>query len=249
MRLKDQRVLVVGASSGLGRVVGISLAGEGAHVALAGRRGELVKAAAEEAGDRAFWLTCDVRDATSCQAAVDDAVAHMGGLDVLVYTVAVDILVHLKDVDSAAWADAFATNVTGANLMTQAALPHLRTSHGKAVYFSSQAGPYSKPWPALGVYGVTKAALERLVDSWRVENPDIAFTRLVVGPTLGDSVVPSQFGSKWDPELAAEMMSIWTEWSLNDGLISAEDLVATVTHILTLNALVPVVTLLPRAPQ
>jgi NAD(P)-dependent dehydrogenase (short-subunit alcohol dehydrogenase family) len=249
MPLKDQRVLVVGASSGLGRVVGLSLASQGAQVALAARRGELVKAAAVEAGEGALGLTCDVRDPASCQAAVDAAVAHLGGLDVLVYTVAVDILVHLKDVEAADWAEAFAANVTGANMITQAALPHLKASHGKAVYLSSQAGPYSKPWAGLGVYGVTKAALERLVDSWRVEHPDIAFTRLVVGPTLGDSVVPSQFGTTWDPAMAAEAMSVWTEWSFSDGFISPEDLAATVIHVLTLNALVPVVTLLPRAPQ
>jgi NAD(P)-dependent dehydrogenase (short-subunit alcohol dehydrogenase family) len=249
MPLKDKRVLVVGASSGLGRVVGLSLAGQGAYVAMAARRGELVKAAAAEAGDKALGLTCDVTDSASCQAAVDEAVAYMGGLDVVVYTVALDLLVHLKDVDSSAWANAFATNVTGANLITQAALPHLKASHGKAIYFSSHAGPYSKPWPGLAVYGVTKAALERLVDSWRAEHPDIAFTRLVVGPALGDAVVPSQFGTRWDPALTAEAMGAWTEWSMNDGLISTADLAATVTHVLSVDALVPVVTLLPRAPQ
>jgi len=74
---------------------------------------------------------------------------------------------------AAGWADCAA----GA----AAAIPHLTASAGKAVYLSSDAGSFGPPWPGLGAYGVSKAALERLVDAWRAEHPDVGFTCLIVG--------------------------------------------------------------------
>ena len=59
------------------------------------------------------------------------------------------------------------------------------------------------PWPGLGSYAVSKAALDKLVDAWRGEHPELGFTRLVVGECAGgegDSM--TEFASGWDAELA-----------------------------------------------
>ena len=71
----------------------------------------------------------------------------------------------------------FDTNVMGAALVTAAAVPHLSASGGTAVYLSSVSASLTPPWPGLGAYGVSKAALDKLVEAWRVEHPDIGFTR------------------------------------------------------------------------
>jgi NAD(P)-dependent dehydrogenase (short-subunit alcohol dehydrogenase family) len=245
-RLDGKRVLLVGGSTGLGRAVGISLAAEGAHVAFAARRHDKVQAAAEIAGNGAVGLACDVTDAASCQAVVDDAVERLGGLDALVYTVAYDVLVRMRDADETDWANAFATNVTGASLLTRAAIPHLEASRGKVVYFSSMSGPYGEPWQGLGVYGATKAALERLADSWQAEHRSVSFTRLVVGVAIADADAPSQFGSAWDVDLATELMPTWTKMSTTGDMVSTADLCQTMVTILAVNAALPVVAILPR---
>src|SRR5687768_3681854 len=125
MGLEGSRVLVVGASSGIGRVLGLQAAAAGASVAFAARRRELVDSAAAEAGGGSVGLVCDVRDEASCAAVVADAVAALGGIDAVVYATAIDVLVRIADAPASVWADTFATNVFGAGLITAAALPHL----------------------------------------------------------------------------------------------------------------------------
>src|SRR4051812_5269228 len=112
------RAVVVGASSGLGRAIGIGLAARGARVALLARRRERLDAAATEAGSEAIAIACDVCDEASCRAAIAEAATRLGGIDALVYATGVGPLARLVDTDAATWRYAFDTNVTGASLVT-----------------------------------------------------------------------------------------------------------------------------------
>ncbi len=165
------RTVVVGASSGLGRCIGIGLTQRGAETVLMARRLERLEAAAKEAGPGTLAVECDVTSAESCQAAIDAAVAHLGGIDALVYTPAIGPLASLVDTDADTWRRVFDTNVIGAALMTSAAIPHLTASEGVAVYLSSVSASLTPPWPGLGAYAVSKAALDKLVEAWRAEHP------------------------------------------------------------------------------
>ena len=156
------RAVIVGASSGLGRCIGIGLAQRGAQVALLARRRERLERAAREAGSGALAIECDVTDADSCRAAITAAARALGGIDALVYAPAVGHLARLVDIDADAWRRSFDTNVVGASLMTAAAIPHLTASGGRAVYLSSVSASVTPPWPGLGAYVVTKAALDKL---------------------------------------------------------------------------------------
>ncbi|BBY04686.1 hypothetical protein MNVI_00040 [Mycobacterium noviomagense] len=124
--------------------------------------------------DTALAIECDVTDEASCRSAVTAAADALGGIDNLVYTPAIGPLVRMVDTDAETWRRIFDTNVIGAALATAAAVPHLTASAGKAVYLSSDAGSFGPPWPGLGAYGVSKAALERLVEAWRAEHPTSA---------------------------------------------------------------------------
>ena len=106
------------------------------------------------------------------RSAIGAAADALGGIDNLVYTPAIGSVVRLVDTDAETWGRVFATNVTGAALATAAAIPHLTASAGKVVYLSSDAGTFGPPWPGLGAYGVSKAALERLIEAWRAEHPE-----------------------------------------------------------------------------
>ena len=77
------RAVVVGASSGLGRCIGIGLAQRGANVALLARRRGNLDDAAKEAGNGALAIACDVTDEASVRAAIADASAGLGGIDAL----------------------------------------------------------------------------------------------------------------------------------------------------------------------
>ena len=111
------RVAVVGGSSGLGRCIGIGLAQHGAQVALVARRQDRLVNAAKEAGNEAAAVVCDVTDAALPTGDVRGG-RRLGGLDALVYTTGMGVLAPLAEVTAEQWAQLFATNVTGASLVT-----------------------------------------------------------------------------------------------------------------------------------
>lgn len=244
------RVAVVGASAGLGRCIGIGLAAKGASVAFLARRLDRLTNAAKEAGNGAAAVACDVTDAASCQNAVAEVIDTFGRLDAVVYTTGMGILAPLSDVTGEQWANLFATNVTGASLITAAAAPHLAAAGGTAVYLSSLSASYSTPWPLLGAYAVTKAALDKLVEAWRIEHPNIGFTRLAVGDSFGgtgDS--QTEFNKNWDPKALDTAIRFWMENGfMQGGLVDADHLVDVVRSVLLCgnSSFIPYLTLAPR---
>jgi NAD(P)-dependent dehydrogenase (short-subunit alcohol dehydrogenase family) len=245
--LRNQRVLVVGASSGLGRVVGARLAAQGATVAFAARRRELVEAAAAEVGGAAIGVACDVRDSDSCDAAVAAVVDAFGGLDALVYCAGVGALRPLTEADADTWDHVLGTNVVGASLVTRACLPHLEASTGRALYFSSVSASLTPPWPGLGTYIVSKAALDKLVEAYAVEHPTVAFTRITMGDSGGgEGPEASQFSSSWDQEYFNEMLGVWFARGYVSGtVVDADELGRVVAAVLCTDATLSTVVVRP----
>jgi NAD(P)-dependent dehydrogenase (short-subunit alcohol dehydrogenase family) len=232
------RVVVIGASSGLGRCIGIDLARRGMRVALLARRKQRVEAAAKEAGNGAISIECDVTDETSARSGIAEAARALGGLDGLVYTPAIGPLVRMADIGAETWRRVFETNVIGAALVTAAAIEHLTASSGKAIYLSSISGSITPPWPGLGAYAVSKAALEKMVDAWRAEHPGVGFTRLIVGDCAGgEGDAMTEFNRGWDQDLAMKSYPVWLARGYMSGaLMPVEDLVEVVDTILNTNA-------------
>ena len=118
----------------------------------------------------------------------------------------------------------FSTNVTGAALITAAAVKHLEDSNGSAAYLSSVSASMTPPWPGLGAYAVSKAALDKLVEAWRAEHPSVGFTRLIVGECAGgEGESRSHFTDGWDEKLAAELFPIWIEHKYFSGSLIEVD--------------------------
>jgi NAD(P)-dependent dehydrogenase (short-subunit alcohol dehydrogenase family) len=245
-----KRVVVVGASTGLGRCIGIGLAQRGARVALMARSLDKLAEAAREAGNDALAIACDVTDAESSQAAIAEAAEGLGGIDTVVYAAAVGPLVRVKDADPATWRRAFDTNVVGASTVTAAALPHLTTSAGNVLYMSTTGASYTPPWPGLAVYQVTKAALERLADAWRVEHPGVNFTRVTIGECGGgQGDAQSHFLKAWDMNLMGELAPTWLARNyLGTVLIDVEHLVGMFEALVNAGSSLqmPAITLIPR---
>jgi NADP-dependent 3-hydroxy acid dehydrogenase YdfG len=101
--ISGRRILVVGASSGMGRAIAVSLGKSGARVALTGRRLERLEEAAAEVGDGALPLAHDVREASSTEAVVARAADALGGLDALIYCAGIGRLVMLADAGADVW--------------------------------------------------------------------------------------------------------------------------------------------------
>jgi len=245
-----KRVVVVGASTGLGRCIAIGLAKRGSRVALLARRKDKIDDAAVEAGGGAVAIACDVTDELSCTAAIAEAADAMGGIDTVIYAAAIGPLGRLQDADAATWRATFDTNVVGASLTTAAALPHLTASVGNMLFMSTTGSSYTAPWPGLGVYQVTKAALDRLVEAWRAEQPGIRFTRVTIGECGGgQGDAQSHFNVDWDREVAVQFAPTWFSRNLmSTALIDVEHLVEMFDGLVYAgeSMQVPSITLIPR---
>jgi NAD(P)-dependent dehydrogenase (short-subunit alcohol dehydrogenase family) len=246
------KTVVVGASSGLGRSIAVGLAQRGATVAILARRKERLDAAAREMGPGTLPVACDVTDEVSARSAIEEAASGLGGIDALVYATGIGPLARLAEVEASSWRRLFDTNVLGASLVTAAALPHLEASLGTAAYLSSTSASLTPPWPGLGAYTVSKAALNKLVEAWRAEHPRIGFTQVTVGDCAGgegDSM--TEFNAAWDPDLAAEVATEWmARHYLAGSLMDVEELVRVVDTLLRCgpSATIPTVAVVPRPP-
>jgi NAD(P)-dependent dehydrogenase (short-subunit alcohol dehydrogenase family) len=244
------RAIVVGASSGLGRCIAIGLGQRGAKLAVLARRHDRLVDTANEIGAGTLAIACDVTDPASCRDAIEEAASGLGGVDALVYAPGIGPLARLVDVDAETWRSAFDTNVIGAALVTAAAIPHLSASSGAAAYLSTVSASATPPWPGLGAYAVSKAALDKLVEAWRIEHPNVGFTRVVVGDCGGgEGHSAVEFTRGWAPELAAELVSTWAARNLLSGsLLDVGELVRVVDAVLRCGstASIPSVTVTPR---
>jgi NAD(P)-dependent dehydrogenase (short-subunit alcohol dehydrogenase family) len=246
------RTVVVGASSGLGRSIATGLGQRGAAVALLARRLDRLVDAAKEAGPDSLAIVCDVTDDQSCKAAIEEAAEGLGGIDALVYATGVGPLGRLVDISGETWRHTFDTNVVGAALITAASIPHLTETRGVAAYLSSVSASFTPPWPGLGAYATSKAALDTLVEAWRNEHPAVGFTRVIVGDCAGgEGHSGTEFANGWDWDLAAELHPIWQSRNyLTGSLMEVDELVRVVDTVLRCgaSAYVPQVAVTPRPP-
>ncbi len=236
------RLLVVGATSGIGRAFALTAARAGHRVLAAGRRAERLDAL-RATHPNIETLVGDVRSDDDCAAMVGAAVERFGGLDAFVYATGTSPLGPLVDTDGDAWRAILETNVVGAAQVCRAAIPHLLTTGGRALFLSSISA--DDPRPYLVAYGASKAALDAMVRGWRNEHPDLCVLRVVVGPTI------TEFGARWDPATTAELARVRAERNLvRTAPMTAEQVADEILHVLISPVWAQDVTLVPdNTPQ
>lgn len=239
--LSGRRILVVGASSGAGRAIGERAARSGARVAFAARRLDRLEEAAAGAGEGALAVACDVTRDADCERAVAACVEGFGGLDALVYAAGMSPLGMFEEATRDDWRRVLDVNLVGASQLTRAALPALRESQGRALYLSSYS--VRQCLPGLGLYRVSKVALDAMVEGWRMEHPDVDFTRVVVGNTSD-----TDFASDWDPERLRAALRVWTDRGLFPAatMMSPDVLAESVLSVLAVRGYVDDVAIMPR---
>lgn len=199
--ITGRRVLVVGASAGIGQAFGIGAIRAGAHVVLSARRVDRLERALSEAGGGAA-VACDAADAASVAAAIAAAVEQLGGpIDLIFYAAGVSPLLTLADTDDESFVDVFRTNVIGVSTVITASLPHLAPGAVVAVLSSETA---EDPRLALGAYAASKAALESTLRNWRLEFPAARFTCVRVGATQ-----PTEFGNGFGADVLGPALDHW----------------------------------------
>lgn len=184
-QLDGRRVLVTGASSGIGDATVRACAEAGAQVAALARRRARVEALAAEIGGAA--VTADVADEAQARAGVEEAAQKLGGLDAVVNNAGVMRLGGLAEGRSKDWKAMLDVNVFGLLVVSQAALPHLQAAGGGDMVNVSSMSGRRVPNAAAGVYAATKHAVHALSDALRRELHAAGIRVTIVSPGIVDT--------------------------------------------------------------
>lgn len=222
--LTGRRVLITGAARGIGAALAERLHARGARVALVGLETERLAAVAADCGD-AFWAPCDVTDRAQVDAAVVDAVGALGGLDVVVANAGVAAQLPLVAGDPAVMEQTIAVNLMGVYYTLRAAGPHISHPGGYALPIASVGAVIHLP--LMGAYSASKAAVEALGNTLRMEVRPYG-ARVGVGyfTEIDTDMTSRGFGTEAAAKLTAHLKPVMRVAPLTVAIDALEDGIA-----------------------
>lgn len=166
---ESRRVVITGASSGLGKALAIEYARRGASLALIARRGDLLERLAETLPVCTYTYAVDVSNASALAAAGEDILSRMGTPDVVIANAGISAGTDpANPADNAVFDKILAVNLTGLMLTFQMFMDTLRAARrGSLVGIASVAG--FRGLPGVSAYSASKAAAISYLESLRLE--------------------------------------------------------------------------------
>lgn len=182
MDMTGQTVMITGASRGIGADAGRVFAAAGANVVLLARGASQVEALAEEIGEKALGMACDVSRYDQVKAAVDAARARFGPVDVLINNAGViEPISHLADADPAGWAQVIDINLNGVFYGMHAVLPEMKAA-GRGTILTISSGAAHSAIEAWSHYCASKAAVNMLNRSLHLEEAQNGIRAIGLSP-------------------------------------------------------------------
>ena len=196
MGFEGLRILVTGSTRGIGRATATAFLGQGATVAVHGRRAEDVARVVDELGGaRLGAVSGDLSTRSTCYQVVEAAIDELGGLDILVNNAGVFTEGPIDEVGEDDYDWLMSTNVKGVFFCSQAAVPALRAARGSIVNVSSESGLVGNLNMAL--YCASKGAVTNLTRSLAFElAPDVRVNAVCPGSVMTDMLT----GQADDPD-------------------------------------------------
>src|SRR5690349_5877426 len=197
-----KRVVITGASRGLGRLLAHAFSHGGARVTLVARTEKDLKTVAGELPGPALVCTGDVTDADFNESVADATVAEWGGLDVWICNAGISpIVAGPRNTDPSVWRTVIDVNLTGAFLGTRAAA-RVMGDPGRLIFTGSVLG--ERPREGLAAYSASKAGLVGLAKALALDLAESGITVNVVAPGWFDSPLADSW--KNSPELASAVL-------------------------------------------
>jgi NAD(P)-dependent dehydrogenase (short-subunit alcohol dehydrogenase family) len=168
--IQEQNVVVVGATSGMGRETAYQFAQQGARVMVSGRSQGAVDEVVEEIrsqGGQAAGFAADVTNLDQMKSLARAAAETFGGIDTWVHIAGVSLYAKIEDTMPGEFQQLFNVNLMGPLHGVQAALPYLRDRGGALIVMGSVVS--NRPVPYQGAYSATKSGLKSFLDALRLE--------------------------------------------------------------------------------
>ncbi|MFB7671564.1 SDR family NAD(P)-dependent oxidoreductase [Kitasatospora purpeofusca] len=204
-RFTGRNVLITGGGSGIGRATVHRIVAEGGRVVAVdvnedGLKSTLDRATADGTADRLTTTVLDVSDEAAVRTVVSEAVAALGGLDVLVNAAGILRSAHTHGTSLEFWNRIVAVNLTGTFLMTREALPALLAGgKGVVVNFSSTSAAFAHPYMA--AYAATKGGIQSFTHAIAAEYAKQGLRAVCVAPGSIDSGMTNNPGLPADADL------------------------------------------------
>lgn len=202
--LKDQVLVITGASSGIGLATARAAAREGARLALAARSARALDGIVAEIfsqGGEAIAVTCDVADRGQVEALAQAALRRFGRIDTWINNAGLSIYGRLEEVSESDSRRLFDINYWGVVHGSLAALPHLKKSGGALINVGSEVS--EAVVPLQGMYSASKHAVKGFTDALRVEVVDVdkaPISITLIQPTAVDTPFPQHARNYMDSE-------------------------------------------------
>jgi NAD(P)-dependent dehydrogenase (short-subunit alcohol dehydrogenase family) len=197
-----KRVVITGASRGLGRVLAHAFSQAGARVVLVARVEKGLKEVADELPGPTLVCSGDVTDAGFNEAVADSTVAEWGGVDVWICNAGISpVVASPLKIDPAIWRQVIEVNLTGAFLGARAAAGVMGEG-GRLIFTGSVLG--DRPRAGLSAYSTSKAGLVGLAKALALDLAGSGINVNVVAPGWFDS--PLAGGWKSNPKLAERIL-------------------------------------------
>ena len=202
--LDGRRIIVTGGASGMGEGLVRALPAMGARVVSLDLNADAGARVAGEAG--ATFLGVDVTDKASVDAATNQAVAALDGLDVLIHAAGIAPGAPAESIPPEQWLEAIAVNATGTFLVNQAVFPHLKDRGGAIINFASSAG--IKGYPGKAAYAAAKGAVVAWVRSIASEWGRYNIRVNAIAPTIWTPMYDKTRDSMSADQLAAHYAAL-----------------------------------------
>ncbi len=195
-----RRILLAGASSGIGLALAHRLAGDGHRLALlARRRAALAELARALPGgdERHAAVPADVLDPRAVEAAISEAEARLGPVDTLVYSAGSAVFLPIEETTGEVWSEMMGANLTGLFHVVRAVVPRFRLlGHGHIAAILSIAS--RQAFGGSTAYTAAKFGARGFMESLRAELRPFAITVTVVLPGATDTPLWDRLGPGWD---------------------------------------------------
>jgi NADP-dependent 3-hydroxy acid dehydrogenase YdfG len=166
--LSGRRVLVTGASSGIGAATCRSIVARGGSVAMLARRKTRLDELSDELGERAAGVPCDVTDLSALETAVDEAARTLGGLDGVIAVAGKSMVGTIATGTPERWLELLELNLVGPLATVRRAVGHFAGEGRRDVVLVGSTGAIT-PMPGAGIYAATKRGLRAAFDALRLE--------------------------------------------------------------------------------
>ena len=184
--LSGRRVLVTGASSGIGAATCRAIVARGGSVAMVARRKERLEELAEQLGDGAVTVAADVTDLDALQSGIDEAARVLGALDGVVTVAGQMMTGEMASGTPQRWRELIDLNLIGPLATIRFAVDHFPATGRRDVVLVGSTGALT-PMPGVGIYAASKRGLEAAFDSLRLELAHAGVNVSLVRPGMFDT--------------------------------------------------------------